>query len=157
MSEPDLTDEELRHIRQLLADRNAQSATIERADTLPPVATCIGKAGRFSLWLVKKLGVAWVLLLLPLDALDVYNFYRPFVQTAYQQVADFAERFDTGKVDPQSVPPTRDYIAFGSDLALPPLRPPLAEFPGVTVVASTGVPPTVLTQSTRILPTIFHG
>lgn len=154
MSEPELTNEERQQIRIILARQNAGDAKIEVGTAPPTAGTWLGSVGRFTLWLVRKYGL-WTLLLLPIDTRDLYEFYWPKIETAYTAAADFAERFSLGKVDPDSVPSTNKYIAFGKQFAYSPAALNTDPPPPITIIASTVVMPEVMAGSGAVPSSMF--
>jgi hypothetical protein len=139
MSESQLSDEELKRVRELLSQNGASGAQLEVVDHLPGTCTWIGSVGRFTLRLFKKTGLAWTLLLLSVELNDAYQFYWPKLVSAYNTVSEDAHKVESYPDDHELRKHSKQYIAFGDAFNPSQLTFRLDPIKPITVVDTTAL------------------
>ncbi len=144
-----LTPEETAQLRELLRRNQAESAAVKFVKNLPGIGRWLGNVGRYVVFAVgfsKILDVC----LVPAKIEESYQYYKPKIQATYVQLAEAMNQLKKTGIDPNSLPPTTDYIVFDPQLPIT-TTTTTTSTPGtsgnVTVVASTGVPPAIIAGS----------
>lgn len=147
-----LTPDEIAELRDLLRRNRAESAIVRIVQSLPGVGRYLGSVGKYVAY-AKGFGTILTILLLPHTAERAYNFLSPKTDWAIEQVRATLVSWEDGGLDPDSIPPSRDYIAFGE--FVPPTTtttPNPNTIPNVTVVSSSGLSPTIVASSGNAPP-----
>jgi hypothetical protein len=156
MSDPEkLTPAEEAELEGLKRRHAAQSASVEFADALPGFGKYLGPVGGRFVAYAKGIGVILTILLIPKHAEEAFTYYKPKVEAVYAMLSSEVSRLQQDGVDPDSVPYSPMYAIL--DPVVPTTttttttQPP-GPRPGVTVVSSTGISPSIISGSGVVPP-----